>query len=37
MDNFRKSMAPESDFEREPSRKDKYLHLLYDDAFKRVF
>ena len=30
-------MTPESDFEREPSRRDKYQHLLIDDAFKRVF
>ena len=37
MDSFKKTMAPESDFEREPSRKDRYQHLLIDDAFKRVF
>ena len=37
MVNYIKNMAPESDFEREPSRKDRYQHLLYDDAFKRVF
>ena len=37
MVNYKKNMTPESDFEREPSRRDKYQHLLIDDAFKRVF
>ena len=37
METYVKISTQESDFERQPSREDRYQHLLIDDAFKRVF